>query len=222
MQSIISPEYLKKSGFVPVSKLRDSTIFKSSKGVITLYDDGNVEGIINNTLKEQILNESLTRQLVEMILLVGMGITYFTTDITIVRGVSMEPTYHNLQVIINTKSPKKVDEILVHRGSVVKFKTPDGDIALKRVVGVPGDEIKFVGASLYVNDKLLQAESGFLGDKLRAMALSKKNPKILNTPYSFKLHPNEYYVIGDNSERSVDSRNYGPIEFDTILSVVKK
>jgi signal peptidase I len=223
MKHKFSIDSLKKSGFEPISKSNDFTVLKSSSGVITLYNDGNAEGIINNSLNESVLNEGLLRHAVEMIVIIGLGITYFTTDITIVNGKSMEPTYSNFQVIVKTKTPKKVSQTLVQKNSIVKFKSPEGDVAIKRIVAGPNDEIEYRGASVFINGKFV-AENLVWAKQRQDIALKRKGDtlKTLYEPFSFKLKSNEYYVIGDNRDNSIDSRNYGPIESDNIISIVKK
>ena len=37
---------------------------------------------------------------------------------------------------------------------------------------------------------------------------------------SWKLNTSEYFVIGDNTSQSTDSRNFGPITRDEIIGVV--
>ena len=36
-----------------------------------------------------------------------------------------------------------------------------------------------------------------------------------------QLGPREYVVIGDNTNNSMDSREYGPVQLDQILGIVK-
>src|SRR5579862_7583002 len=44
------------------------------------------------------------------------------------------------------------------RGDVIVFKSPrDGINLIKRVIGVPGDKIRYENTNLYINDKLVEA-----------------------------------------------------------------
>jgi signal peptidase I len=216
---------LKKIGFQPVSQKSHSVIMKSQNGVAAVYTDGNYEGFIKQTnLDEGFLDESKFRHFLELALIVGLTTTYFTTDITIVSGISMEPTYHSGEVIIKSKVPKDVSKLLVSKNSVVKFKTPDGYTALKRIVGMPGDTIEYIGARVLINGEFVGENPDWFRKYQADIFKDKSSPHKdkLFKPHVIHLESNQYYVMGDNKVNSVDSRNYGPISSDSILSVVKK
>lgn len=219
MQSISGN--LNDMGFRPVSRKNRFVVLKSDNGVAVQYNDGSYEGFIRN---KSIKNEGKLRSLIELLLIVGLSTTYFTTDITIVSGASMEPTYHSGEIIIKSKSSSDVKKILVSRNSVVKFQSPGGDICIKRVVGMHGDTIEHKGPSLYINGKFFGEDniwyrkylSGLVGDK------SSLHKNKLSEPHLIKLKADQYYVMGDNKDNSVDSREYGPISSGCVLSVVSK
>lgn len=224
MNSNVVLNKLKQSGFNVIKSNREYTTLKSNNGIALSYTDGTVEGFVKSKIKESVYNESKLRHGLELVLLIGLGITYFNTDITIVDGVSMEPTYKNLQMIIKTKSATDVNKILVSRESVVKFISPDGDTSIKRVVGVPGDEIEFDFNVVKIN--------GVVVDKFNSEPHPASNfqktaytpgGKVRNFPIDvIKLKSNEYFVMGDNASNSEDSRKYGPIYDTTILSIIRK
>jgi signal peptidase I len=220
---------LKKIGFHPVSQKSHSVIMKSPNGVAAVYSDGNYEGFIKqNNIDEIILNESSLRKILEMVLIVGLTTTYFTTDITVVSGVSMEPTYHNWEIIVKSKVPKDVNKLMVSRGSIIKFKSPSGETSLKRIVGIPGDTVEFRLGAVFINGKRAGGNPDWFRKKQADILNKAQNSggvdilSKLNEPVTFKLKNDQYYVVGDNEEHSIDSRNYGPISPDSILSVIKK
>ena len=223
MNTKISRKNFEKMGFVPVQKAKEYTVLKSAKGLVLAYNDGAVEGFLTGDLKENIILEGFSRSLVELLLIIGLGTTYFTTDITVVSGTSMEPTYRSGKVIIRSKASSTVEKILVNKRSIVKLKSPDGETMIKRVVGVPGDEIEYRGGMVFINGEHVGYNRSWLLKKQNIAVKSQKDMgKFINEPFFFKLKSDEYYVMGDNTVESVDSRSYGPITLDCIISIVEK
>lgn len=218
---------LNQSKFVVTKRNKNFDVLKSNDGVIVSYKDGNVEGFLKKKLSESFLNESKFRQTIEMIILMGLGVTYFNTDITIVDGISMHPTYKNLQVIIKSKASTDVNKMLISKNSIIKFKTPDGETSIKRVVAVPGDEIEFDFNRVKINGDVVDVaneEPHPKGIKKQAYSFTRngKPRKISPEITIIKLKKDEYFVMGDNKGNSVDSRKYGQINKNAIISVIEK
>lgn len=75
---------------------------------------------------------------------------------------------------------------------------------IKRVIGVPGDEIKFTDGHVYINDVLLN--EGYV--KGETFAGGMESP--------FVVPQDKVFVMGDNREVSLDSRNLGFIDYNQI------
>jgi signal peptidase I len=103
------------------------------------------------------------------------------------------------------------------RGEIVVFKSQDkpplaSGFYIKRVAGLPGDHLQISGGQLFIDDKLV--------------TLSNNEGKIVyNTPphmESFLLQTNVtvpdgcYFLLGDSSSNSLDSRFVGSIARDDI------
>jgi signal peptidase I len=69
---------------------------------------------------------------------------------------------------------------------------------VKRIIGLPGEEIVLLDARVYIN-----------GQPLSESYLREK-PELEDT-LPLKLGPDQYYVMGDNRNHSDDSRANGPI-----------
>ncbi len=215
---------IKQLGFTPVKKNSNYTTFKSNNGIAISYNDGNVEGFVKEKLNESVLNEMGMRQKLEMLLIIGLGITYFTTDITIVDGRSMEPTYKSTEVIIKTKASSDVNKILVSKKSIVKFKSPKGVTSIKRIVAGPGDEVELDFTFVKINGVTVDKHNTepHPPSNFQKVAYTPGG-KIRNFPVDvFKLKSGEYFVMGDNISNSEDSRSYGPISDSAIISVIEK
>ena len=112
-------------------------------------------------------------------------------------------------------------------GDVVVFKTPADNRTdyIKRLIGLPGDEIQFIDGDLYINNNQIlktsikSSDSVFCGnDKIKVNFFSEKLPngKIYKTAYrldysyqnsdKFLVPENHYFFLGDNRDCSKDSR----------------
>lgn len=122
------------------------------------------------------------------------------------------------------------------RGDVMVFRYPGNpsDNYIKRVVGLPGDRILYNNKKLYVNDKMMeQTETGDYnyseaGERhVKAQRLTERldsvEHKILhvdNWPsktLEFTVPSGQYFVMGDNRDRSNDSRFWGPVPEENIV-----
>jgi signal peptidase I len=108
------------------------------------------------------------------------------------------------------------------RGDVAVFRTdgipslPPRTFYVKRVVGEPGERVRFAGGKLLVNDKQVSL-SNAEGEIVYEM------PQSATTmfPQSEVTVPaGSYFVVGDNSTNSFDSRCWGCVPRKNILGRV--
>lgn len=224
---IMTINTLEKIGLEPYKRKKEGIIYKSPKGMAIVYNDGNIEGFIKNSqMNERFLTESSLRQKTLYLLLVATGISFFTTDITIVSGVSMDPTFKNHQIIIKSSAAKKIDELMLSPGTVIKFTSPEGDTSIKRIIAKPGDVLTFNRMQVRVNGKLIDRENRSAGLLPSLPYTYKTNPTrrkdIKEKYYKLTLGPHQYFVMGDNRPKSTDSRDYGPISYSDIISIIDR
>ena len=113
------------------------------------------------------------------------------------------------------------------RGDVVVFKTPADNRTdyIKRLIGLPGDEIRFIDSNLYLNNseiiksKISSSDVIFCGKKKldvftfeellpnnkKYISVYLKNFSFQNSD-SFIVPEDHYFFLGDNRDCSKDSR----------------
>ena len=135
--------------------------------------------------------------------LLGLLIQRFVLCLAVVRGDSMAPNFSEGQPCLVRCLPGPVargDVVIVHDGS---------QRAIKRVVGLPNEILLFKNGRLYVNGRALPEPY---------LLSSTRTYPVYQT--SFSLGPADYFVMGDNRNRSEDSRVYGPLQREAILGRV--
>jgi signal peptidase I len=117
------------------------------------------------------------------------------------------------------------------RGDVMVFIPPhDPRYFIKRVVGVPGDNVRYEGKALYVNGERLpykfvrEFEDAVTGIGMREYTetIGGVDHAIYRTGFTersrnWELGPGEYLMMGDNRDKSQDSRFWGPAHEENIV-----
>lgn len=128
-----------------------------------------------------------------------------------VQGSSMYPNLQEGDRVIINKLAYKFGE--VSRGDVIVFKQKDEpkghDRLIKRVVGLPGDEIIIMDGNVYIN--------GYLYDESNYLNVRTDEGSISTIVYPYKVPEGCYFVLGDNRANSKDSRYFGAVAKEDII-----
>lgn len=145
-------------------------------------------------MKDKII-DFFKENIVFIIIIIAIILTrlYIVTPVR-VSGTSMDPTLKNGDIMLLNKTTKNIKRYEV----VVVSKKFKGDELIKRVIGLPGDTVEVIDGIVYVNDKAID-------DKF-ANGKTKDFEKI-----TLSKEKDEYFVMGDNREVSLDSRILGPV-----------
>jgi signal peptidase I len=122
-----------------------------------------------------------------------------------IEGTSMEPTLSNGDIVLLTKTTR------FNRGDLCGF-TWNNKLLIKRVIGTPGDWIEIdTDGTIYLNGEMLEepyVERPAFGE--------------CDLEFPFQVPQEQYFVVGDMRESSIDSRNslIGCIPKDQIVGKV--
>ncbi len=121
-----------------------------------------------------------------------------------VIGSSMYPTYKDGEYLMANKIQYKFSE--PKRGDVIIFKYSDTQDFIKRIIGLPGDQVMLKDGYVYINGNKLD-ESGYLDSSVYS-----NGGEYLHEGETITVSEGQYFVCGDNRQHSSDSRTFGPIE----------
>lgn len=114
------------------------------------------------------------------------------------------------------KKIKRFDIVVTHYPD-----RPTNDSMIKRVIGLPGETIKFTFSPSKETNGDLYVKSG---DNFTYVAqdfiTNEAKYKASYPAYEIELKDNEYYLVGDNRSNSHDSRAVGPITRDLLVGKV--
>lgn len=100
------------------------------------------------------------------------------------------------------------------RGDIISFESPvfKSFYNVKRVIGIPGDEIRIESGKVYLNGEELKED--YIRGRRTVLEKNQENHWI--------VPEGKVFVLGDNRERggSMDSRSYGFIDIDDIEGYV--
>ena len=133
-----------------------------------------------------------------LIVLVIFIRTFIVTPVR-VNGTSMYPTLKNGEIMLLNKITYRFNNI--KRFDIVVINSQDDKI-IKRVIGLPGETLKFENNVLYIDGQ--EVKEPFLKEET-------KDFDIRNLSYD-KIPSDCYFVMGDNRDNSKDSRMIGCVK----------
>jgi signal peptidase I len=160
------------------------------------------------------------REVVETLLLAAL--IFFLVRLVVlnfrVDGASMSPNLDNGQMLlVNRNAYRSLDLNGQHfypfdppeRGDVIVFDPPvDSEKPyIKRIIGLPGEEVTFGDGHVYINGEMLAED--YIQDRTRCGNRSEECDVVVPDGY--------IYVLGDNRNNSSDSRVFGLVPIDNVV-----
>ncbi len=149
--------------------------------------------------------KGIVREVAETVvpaIVIALLIHIFLAQATRVYGQSMEPNLHSDMRLVVEKLSYRLHT--PQRGDIVVLRVRPGDeMLIKRVIGLPGDQVEIHDGQVYVNGQAL--DEPYLNQETRGNLAPRVVP------------PLHVFVMGDNRRASNDSRSFGPVHVDNIV-----
>ena len=157
--------------------------------------------------RQKAYNKALSGTIYVLTIVAAVAVLIATLVLPVlqIEGTSMEPTLVNGDVVLLTKTTS------FDRGELCGFSW-NNKLLIKRVIGVPGDWIEIdTDGTVYLNGERLDepyAEQLSIGE--------------CDLEFPFQVPQEQYFVLGDMRQSSIDSRNtlIGCVEKDQIVGKV--
>ena len=131
-------------------------------------------------------------------------VLYFLIDFFIARvrveNISMVPTLQPGEFVIVNKMAYRMGE--PERGDIVVFHYSPQEDYIKRVIGLPGDQVEIKNGQVWVNGYLLHE------------AYISAPPEYEG---SWEVPEGSLFVLGDNRNQSSDSHRWGFVRLDSVV-----
>lgn len=158
---------------------------------------------------------SFALEVVQIVLIssaIIIPIRYFLVQPFYVKGASMEPNFYDHEYLIIDELSLRLREPV--RGEIVVFRYPrdPSQYFIKRVIALPGETIEVSDGRVKIYNQ--EHPNGVLLDEAYLEG-ERTTGKLRAT-----LAADEYYLLGDNRDSSLDSRSFGSVHTDNIIGRV--
>ena len=134
--------------------------------------------------------------------LLAAAVLYFIRP-TIVKQSSMEDTLHENDYMIMYKQAYKKHgpergDIIIFQSELIDENSGKDKLLIKRVIGLPGDQLSIVDNQLYINGEIYKED--YLKDGYTPAFETPAEGEVFTVPEG------SYFCMGDNRAGSIDSR----------------
>ena len=184
------------------------------------WSGANVDETASDKKESEGAGSFLRSLLIDVVIavLLAAAVLYFIRP-TIVKQTSMEDTLHENDYMImyrqayKNHGPERGD-IIIFQSSLTDEDSGKDKLLIKRVIGLPGDEIMISDNQLYINGEAYIED--YLRDGYTPAFERPAEGETYTVPEVF------YFCMGDNRAGSVDSRRFevGDVPFEAIKGKV--
>ncbi|MFB1081404.1 signal peptidase I [Jeotgalibacillus sp. JSM ZJ347] len=135
----------------------------------------------------------------------------------VVEGASMQPTLQDGNKLVINKIGYQIGDI--DRFDVIVFHANESEDYVKRVIGLPGDEVSYEDDQLYINGEYY--EEPYLEEFRTEEGRLTGDFTLEEIPGGqIEVPEGQLFVLGDNRQESLDSRIIGFIDQDSVVGKV--
>ena len=170
------------------------------KRIASLPTKKQVEAERKRYRRQKAYNQALSGTVYVLTIVAAVSVLIATLVLPVlqIEGTSMEPTLVNGDIVLLTKTTN------FSRGELCGFSW-NNKLLIKRVIGIPGDWIEIdTDGTVYLN-----------GEKLEEPYAEQMSMGECDLEFPFQVPQEQYFVLGDMRESSIDSRN-------TLIGCVEK
>ena len=120
----------------------------------------------------------------------------FVIGLSIVKGDSMEPTLYDREIVIYTRLHSGYQP-----GDVVSVRVLSGEYYVKRIIAAAGDTVEINDGKVWVNGEPLSEPY--------VQGVTETGNGAVGYPLTLK--DGQIFIMGDNREKSMDSRDFGVV-----------
>ena len=164
------------------------------------YSKNNVNEEPTNKIYKRLLSIFDLAAVVPIFMAIVSIMNSFLVSPATVIGQSMEPSFYEGEDILMWHL---MDEYV--RFDVIVLETDNNDYYLKRIIGLPGDNIIIDHDVITINGEIIEQE--FLENEYGSIEVYTYCNSSQLQVCEFDVPDNSYFVMGDNREHSLDSRS---------------
>jgi signal peptidase I len=112
------------------------------------------------------------------------------------------------KIVYRWRGPKRYEIAVFHAPPLAKTRCDEGGTFLKRVIGLPGEQVSERNGFFYVD-----------GKKLNEPYLTEFDRDSVSEKWK-RLGADQYFMMGDNRLASCDSRTWGPVARSAFIGPV--
>lgn len=137
-----------------------------------------------------------------------------------IRGDSMLPNFHNGEYLLTEMVSHNLLKKDPQRGEVIVFRSPEQPNLdfIKRIIALPGEKIKLQNGKVFIINEA-NPEGFLLREDYLGEGTVTEGRRTIKEGEVFEVDDG-YIVMGDNRERSSDSREWGVIKRENIIGRV--